>query len=115
MLQMPIHLPSLDAKLLHWQIVETTEQLTRRYVATKSATEPGGRLASHVARTVRGEQLAYSPVEAPTKYGLPINACPRCPAALARPRRRDNRIDSAMAHSRFWCGGRRPLPGIEVP
>ena len=36
---------------------------------TKSATEPGGRLASYVDRIVRGEKPADSPVQAPTKYG----------------------------------------------
>jgi putative ABC transport system substrate-binding protein len=39
----------------------------------KSATEPGGRLASYVDRIVRGEKPADSPVHAPTKYGLAIN------------------------------------------
>ena len=40
---------------------------------TKSATEPGGRLASYVDRIVRGEKPADLPVQAPTKYGLAIN------------------------------------------
>lgn len=37
---------------------------------TKSATEPGGRLASYV---VRGEKAADLPVQPPTKYQLAIN------------------------------------------
>jgi putative tryptophan/tyrosine transport system substrate-binding protein len=40
---------------------------------TISATETGGRLASHVDRIVRVEKPADSPVQAPTKYGLTIN------------------------------------------
>ena len=40
---------------------------------TKSATEPGGRLASYVDRILRGEKPADLPVQAPTKYGLAIN------------------------------------------
>ena len=39
----------------------------------KSATEPGGRLASYVDRILRGEKPADLPVQAPTKYGLAIN------------------------------------------
>jgi len=40
---------------------------------TKSATEPGGRLASYVDRIVRGEKRADLPAQDPTKYGLAIN------------------------------------------
>jgi len=39
---------------------------------TKSATEPGGRLASYVDRILRGEKPADLLVQAPTKY-LAIN------------------------------------------
>jgi hypothetical protein len=38
----------------------------------KSATEPGGRLASYVDRIVKGEKPADLP--APTKYGLAVNS-----------------------------------------
>jgi putative ABC transport system substrate-binding protein len=40
---------------------------------TKSATEPGGRLASYVDGIVRGEKPADLSVQAPTMYGLAIN------------------------------------------
>jgi putative ABC transport system substrate-binding protein len=40
---------------------------------TKSATEPGGRLASYVDRIVRGEKRADLSAQDPTKYGLAIN------------------------------------------
>jgi len=40
---------------------------------TKSATEPGGRLASCVDRIVRGKKRADLPAQDPTKYGLAIN------------------------------------------
>jgi putative tryptophan/tyrosine transport system substrate-binding protein len=40
---------------------------------TKSATEPGERLASYVDRILRGEKPADLLVQAPTKYGLAIN------------------------------------------
>jgi putative tryptophan/tyrosine transport system substrate-binding protein len=51
---------------------------------TKSATEPGGRLASYVDRILRGEKPADLPVQAPTKYGLAINF----KTAKARPKNR---------------------------
>ena len=41
-------------------------------LVTKSAHEPGGRLASY-AIAVRGEKPAGLPVQAPTKYGLAIS------------------------------------------
>jgi hypothetical protein len=40
---------------------------------TKSATEPGGRLASYVDRIVRGKKPADLPVQGPARYGLAIN------------------------------------------
>ena len=40
---------------------------------TKSATEPGGRLASYVDGIVRGEKPADLSVQASTKYGLAIS------------------------------------------
>ncbi len=43
---------------------------------TKSATAPGGRLASYVDRIVRGEKPADSSVQAPTKCRLAINFPP---------------------------------------
>jgi ABC-type uncharacterized transport system substrate-binding protein len=40
---------------------------------TKSASEPGGRLASYVDHIVRGEKPADLPVQGPARYGLAIN------------------------------------------
>jgi putative ABC transport system substrate-binding protein len=40
---------------------------------TKSASEPGGRLASYVDHIVRGEKPAGLPVQGPAGYGLAIN------------------------------------------
>jgi putative tryptophan/tyrosine transport system substrate-binding protein len=40
---------------------------------TKSASEPGGRLASYVDHIVRGKKPADLPVQGPARYGLAIN------------------------------------------
>ena len=52
---------------------------------TKSANEPGGRLASYVDRIVRGEKPTEFPAQAPTKYGLAINFKAAKPLGLGVP------------------------------